>query len=165
MALLKINLDLEDENVSSEIFYLGISSQFNDIVLASRINHALEIELSLCNKIKETFKNGDQVDYSIFSTIVELENRYSPQYMLIQCNKNGYKLFNKITQLDYLLISNYPFDKNKKELKTIEELIYIFDLKEQILGSKAIKIKTTFIETIKNSFNNYFLDIDRNLFE
>lgn len=164
MSTLKINLNVDDEDSSSEVYYLGISSQFKDIVMASRLNHELEIELIFWNSVKETFKNGDQVEYAMFATTPTMEEKYAPQYMMIDCNKSGYKLFNKIVQLDFLILSNKPFDSLKPSIKTILEIIYIFDLEEKNLGVKVQKLKQSFLEHIKHTTSNFFLDLDRNLF-
>lgn len=137
-----------------ELFFIGISSASGVAILSSQLNRYLNIELSFYSKLMALNNETVYDNLPIFTTFEPKENELDtssdtdvfdfklPQrieitkFLLIQSRGDKSSLFPKITQLDFLLISNYSLSKFYPLIQSIPEVTMPFELKKEHLGKR-----------------------------
>lgn len=153
MAKLSQRIDLSSPK-EGDLYFLGISSATGVAVLTTQLNRFLDLELSfyihLIAKNNQTaFDNlpiftsfnpkENKVDTSSEFDFLDLRihnERISTKYLLIQSRGDRANLFPRITQLDYLLISNYSLENLKKTIDTVPEVGISFGLNKEHIGNR-----------------------------
>lgn len=146
-----------DEN----LYILGVNTTMGIAYLSNILNRYLDIELRYYTSIRVEHKksvvdqmsvfanytpknsleiSSDATSNSDFIDLSDISNysleKTSEKYMLVQAKGEHMNLFSKIKQIDYVLISNYPLDKDKKAIQSVDAINYLFELNETHLGKK-----------------------------
>lgn len=141
---IKVNLSDPKEG---ELYFVGLSSATGVAVMAHQIQRYLDIELSFYSQIMAINKDTILDSLPIFTSfepktnewIKPKEDEFSldfflpdttevSKYILVQTKGNKSHLFPKISQLDFLLISNYSLISTIPIINTIPEVTVSFEL-------------------------------------
>ncbi|MBL7789208.1 MAG: hypothetical protein JNL75_05170 [Chitinophagales bacterium] len=149
-------IDLSDPK-GGELFYMGISSATGIAVLCNQVNKYLGIQLSFYSNLMAMNQDTILDNLPIFTSFepkvnaLELNNKTEDddffdlgilsktevsKYLLIQCKGERSILFPKITQLDYLFISNYSVENLIPTIQQLPEVTIAFPLQSMHIGKR-----------------------------
>lgn len=149
-------IDLSDPK-GSELFFMGMSSATGIAVLCNQVNKYLGIKLSFYSNLLALNKDTILDNLPIFTSFEPKENvmEVNPEandddfldlalpsktevskYLLIQCKGEKANLFPKISQLDFLFVSNYSLAKSMPTIQQIPELTISFPLQTMHIGKR-----------------------------
>jgi hypothetical protein len=149
-------IDLSDPK-GGELFFIGVSSANGIAVLCNQINKYLGIKLSFYSNLMALNQDTILDSLPIFTSFEPKENVMQvntvahdedffdiglptktevSKYLLIQCKGEKANLFPKISQLDFLFISNYSLEKSLSTLQQIPEVTVSFPLQIMHIGKR-----------------------------
>ena len=156
MAKSITKIDLSDPK-GSELFFMGISSATGIAVLCNQVNKYLGIKLSFYSNLMALNQGTILDNLPIFTSFEPKENTMEvntlvndddffdigiptkteiSKYLLIQCKGEKSRLFPKISQLDFLFISNYSIEKSMPTMQQIPEITISFPLQTMHIGKR-----------------------------
>jgi hypothetical protein len=155
MAKTISKIDLSDPK-GSELFFMGISSATGIAVICHKINTYLGVKLSFYSNLmamnratildnlpiftsfepkENILEVSNQVDDDFFDIALPSKTEVS-KYLLVQCKGEKSNLFPKISQLDFLLVSNYSLKSTIHTIQQIPEVSITFPLETIHIGKR-----------------------------
>ncbi len=149
-------IDLSDPK-GSELFFMGISSATGIAVLCNQVNKYLGIKLSFYSNLMALNQDTILDNLPIFTSFEPIENKMEinsssegedffdlglpskkdvSKYLVIQCKGDKSSLFPKISQLDFLFISNYSLSNAMQTVLQIPEVTIAFPLQSMHMGRR-----------------------------
>jgi hypothetical protein len=135
------NIVIDSDFDEKRIYALGLFSSLTDIVLASIINSNASVHLHFHRNIEIPPIKKDMLSEDVPSFIDQ-----TSEHQLLLLNLKGLQapFFAKIkSNVDFLLISNFPLNETKSRLK-LSEIQMIIDIDEQTLKPRLPFLKTLF---------------------
>jgi len=149
-------IDLSDPK-GIELYFMGISSATGIAVLCHQVNKYLDIQLSFYSNLMALNQDTILDSLPIFTSFEPVENKMEltdaiidddflnlslptksvvSKYLLVQCKGERSSLFPKISQLDFLFISNYSLEKSMPIVQRIPEVTIAFPLQTVHIGKR-----------------------------
>jgi hypothetical protein len=156
MAKTISKIDLSDPK-GAELFFMGVSTATGIAVLCHQLNKYLDIHLSFYSNLMAINQETILDSLPIFTSFEPVENKMeinSPfeeedffdlglpskkdvsKYLVIQCKGDKSSLFPKISQLDFLFISNYSLSNAVQTVLQIPEVTIAFPLQSMHMGRR-----------------------------